>query len=173
MADQPTASTVSPASSPSVPPSSSAPVDRRRACASHSTFARRLTDTVGLVLAGYLVSKGAVSGTRAALRARVALALAAVAPSRESAPGLAGPAQALASPSLCSARPQRGRRSEGVAVVGAGVLGLAACLGGCAAVPIRCSARSPRASSRAPRNTARASKPAASSACPMAPRSRC
>lgn len=133
MADQPTASTSSPASSPSVPPSSSAPVDPSPGVRIAQHIREALTDTVGLVLAGYLVSKGAVSGTHALLFALalllpspLLLRLAKVLGARGSSAG-AGVAVALLSASAAWAH------FKSYAVVGAGVLGLAACLGGCAA----------------------------------------
>lgn len=131
MADQPTASTSSPASSPSVPPSSA--VDPSPGVRITQHIREALTDTAGLVLAGYLVSKGAVSGTHALLFALalllpspLLLRLAKVLGARGSSAG-AGVAVALLGASAAWAK------VKGVAVLGAGVLGLAACLGGCAA----------------------------------------
>lgn len=133
MADQSTASTSSPASSPSVPPASAAPVDPSPGVRIAQHIRELVTDTAGLVLAGYLVSKGAVSGTHALLFALalllpspLLLRLAKVLGARGSSAG-AGVAVALLGASAAWAK------VKGVAVVGAGVLGLVACLGGCAA----------------------------------------
>lgn len=138
-AEQPVAAS---APSPSVPPAAVGPSPSVR-IAQHIREA--LTDTAGLALAGYLVSKGAVSGTHALLFALalllpspLLLRLAKVLGARGSSAG-AGVAVALLGASAAWAK------MKGVVVLGAGVLGMAACLSGCAG------GQTPRLSPIAPR----------------------
>lgn len=121
-AEQPVAAS---ASSPSVPPASA--VDPSPGVRVTQHVREALTDTAGLVLAGYLVSKGAVSGAHALLFALalllpspLLLRLAKVLGARGSSAG----AVALLTASTAWAK------VKGIAVVGAGVLG-AALLSGC------------------------------------------
>lgn len=136
-AEQPVAAS---ASSPSVPPAS---VDPSPGVRITQHIREALTDTAGLVLAGYLVSKGAVSGTHALMFALalllpspLLLRVAKVLGARGSSAG-AGAIVALLSASAAWAH------FKSYAVLGAGVLGLAACLGGCASSPLHTQAIAP------------------------------
>lgn len=129
MADQPTASTSSPASSPSVPPAR----DPSPGVRVTQQIREALTDLGGLALAAYLVQRGAITGQHALLFALalllpspLLLRLAKVLGARSGSAG-AGAMVAMLSASAAWAH------FKSYAVLGAGVLGLAACLGGCAA----------------------------------------
>lgn len=137
-AEQPVAAS---APSPSVPPAAAVDPSPGVRIAQHIREA--LTDSAGLALAGYLVSKGAVSGTHALLFALalllpspLLLRLAKVLGARGGSAG-AGAMVALLSASAAWAH------FKSYAVVGAGVLGLAACLGGCASGPLHIQAIPP------------------------------
>lgn len=131
MADQPSAEqpVAASASPTSVPP---APVDPSAGVRVTQQLRELCTDLGGLALAGYLVSRGAITGTHALMFALalllpspLLLRLAKVLGTRGSAG--AGVAVALLGASAAWAH------AKLYAVAGAGVLGLAACLGGCAA----------------------------------------
>ena len=125
-AEQPVAAS---APSPSVPPAR----DPSPGVRVTQQIREALTDLGGLALAAYLVSRGAITGQHALLFALalllpspLLLRLAKVLGARGSSAG-AGVAVALLGASAAWAK------AKGVVVLGAGVLGLAACLGGCAA----------------------------------------
>jgi hypothetical protein len=116
------------APSPSVPP---APVDPSPGVRITQQIREALTDLGGLALAAYLVSRGAITGQHALLFALalllpspLLLRLAKVLGARGTSAG-AGVAVALLGASAAWAK------MKGVVVLGAGVLGMAACLSGC------------------------------------------
>jgi hypothetical protein len=132
MADQPSAEqpVAASAPSPSVPP---APVDPSPGVRITQQIREALTDLGGLALAAYLVQRGAITGSHALMFALalllpspLLLRLAKVLGARGTSAG-AGVAVAMLSASAAWAH------FKAYAVVGAGVLGLAACLGGCSA----------------------------------------
>lgn len=138
-AEQPVAAS---APSPSVPP---APVDPSAGVRVTQQIREALTDLGGLALAAYLVQRGAITGTHALLFALalllpspLLLRLAKVLGARSGSAG-AGAMVALLSASAAWAH------FKSYAVLGAGVLGMAACLSGCAA------GQTPRLSPIAPR----------------------
>jgi len=125
-AEQPVAAS---APSPSVPPAR----DPSPGVRVTQQIREALTDLGGLALAAYLVQRGAITGQHALLFALalllpspLLLRLAKVLGARGSSAG-AGVAVALLGASAAWAK------AKGAVVIGAGVLGLAACLGGCAA----------------------------------------
>jgi hypothetical protein len=125
-AEQPVAAS---APSPSVPPAR----DPSPGVRVTQQIREALTDLGGLALAAYLVQRGAITGQHALLFALalllpspLLLRLAKVLGARGGSAG-AGVAVALLGASAAWAK------AKGVVVIGAGVLGLAACLGGCAA----------------------------------------
>lgn len=132
MADQPSAEqpVAASASPTSVPP---APVDPSAGVRVTQQIREALTDLGGLALAAYLVQRGAITGTHALMFALalllpspLLLRLAKVLGARGTSAG-AGVAVAMLGASAAWAYVKM------YAVAGAGVLGLAACLGGCAA----------------------------------------
>lgn len=127
-ADQPVAAS---APSPSVPP----PVDPSPGVRITQQIREALTDLGGFAAAVYLARHGLISGSHAlyfmialALPSPLLLRLAKVVGARGSSAG-AGVAVALLGASAAWAK------MKGVVVLGAGVLGMAACLSGCAGQP--------------------------------------
>lgn len=95
-----------------------------------------ITDTAGIVLAGYLVSRGAIGGVHALyfalallLPSPVLVRLAKVLGSRTTSAGTGAAMALLGAAALYT-------KLKGALVLGAGVLGLAACLGGCSGAQV-------------------------------------
>lgn len=138
-----TPSAVQPVAASATPTSVPPPVDPSPGVRITQQIREAMTDLGGLALAAYLVQRGAITGTHALLFALalllpspLLLRLAKVLGARGGSAG-AGAMVAMLSASAAWAH------FKAYAVLGAGVLGLAACLGGCAAATPHVEAISP------------------------------